>query len=47
MALSALARRYDHLLVDLDGCVWVGEEPVDGAAEALDAWRAAGAAWRS
>jgi HAD superfamily hydrolase (TIGR01450 family) len=42
VALSPLARRYDHVLLDLDGCVWLGDEPTVRAAEALDAWRAAG-----
>ena len=27
---SALSR-YDHVLLDLDGCVWVGDEPTPGA----------------
>ena len=40
--LSDLARRYDHLLLDLDGCVWVGDEPTARAAEALAAARQAG-----
>jgi HAD superfamily hydrolase (TIGR01450 family) len=40
--LSAIARRYDHFLIDLDGCLWVGDEPTDRAAEALTALRAAG-----
>ena len=31
----ALADSYDGLLVDLDGVVWVGREPVPGSAEAL------------
>jgi HAD superfamily hydrolase (TIGR01450 family) len=31
----ALAERFDGFLVDLDGVVWVGREPVPGAAEAL------------
>ena len=31
----ALADRYDGLLVDLDGVVWIGREPVPGAPEAL------------
>jgi glycerol-1-phosphatase len=31
----ALADEFDGLLVDLDGVVWVGREPVPGAAEAL------------
>jgi glycerol-1-phosphatase len=31
----ALADEFDGLLVDLDGVVWTGREPVPGAAEAL------------
>lgn len=34
--------RYDHILLDLDGCVWRGDEPTDGAIEAIAALRAAG-----
>ena len=33
----ALADRLDGLLVDLDGVVWIGREPVPGSAEALRA----------
>jgi glycerol-1-phosphatase len=33
----ALADEYDGLLVDLDGVVWIGREPVPGSAEALAA----------
>jgi glycerol 3-phosphatase-2 len=33
----ALADRYDGLLIDLDGVVWIGREPVPGSAEALRA----------
>jgi HAD superfamily hydrolase (TIGR01450 family) len=40
--LSALIKRYDHVLLDLDGCVRIGREPTDRAAEAIDALRAAG-----
>jgi glycerol-1-phosphatase len=40
--LSALAGRYDQLIVDLDGCVWIGDEPVPGSPEAVDELRAAG-----
>jgi HAD superfamily hydrolase (TIGR01450 family) len=40
--LSPLLRRYDHALLDLDGCVWVGEEPTAGAVEAVAALRAGG-----
>jgi HAD superfamily hydrolase (TIGR01450 family) len=42
LALSTLARSYDHLLLDLDGCVWVGDEPTPRAPEAVGALRAAG-----
>jgi glycerol-1-phosphatase len=41
--LSPLIRRYDHVLLDLDGCVWVGDEACAGAAEAVSALREAGA----
>jgi glycerol-1-phosphatase len=40
--LSPFVQPYDHLLCDLDGCVWVGDEPTERVVEALDAWRAAG-----
>ena len=40
--LSPVASSYDHLLLDLDGCVWIGDEAVPGAPEALAAVRAAG-----
>jgi glycerol 3-phosphatase-2 len=33
----ALGDEYDGLLVDLDGVVWVGRDPVPGSAEALTA----------
>jgi len=42
MPLSPLLRRYDHALLDLDGCVWVGDEPTVGAVEAVTALRRAG-----
>ncbi len=42
MALSPLVERYDQLIVDLDGCVWVGDQPVDGSVEAIDRLRQAG-----
>ncbi len=38
----ALADDFDGLLIDLDGVVWVGREPVPGAAEALRGLREAG-----
>jgi HAD superfamily hydrolase (TIGR01450 family) len=40
--LSAVARRYDHFLIDLDGCLWIGDEPTDRAPAALSALRDAG-----
>lgn len=42
MTLSPLLQRYDHVLLDLDGCVRIGREPTAGAVEALDALRAHG-----
>ena len=38
----ALADRFDGLLIDLDGVVWIGREPVPGAAETLRALLEAG-----
>lgn len=37
-----LADRFDGLLIDLDGVVWIGREPVPGAAETLRALMEAG-----
>jgi HAD superfamily hydrolase (TIGR01450 family) len=37
-----LADRFDGLLIDLDGVVWIGREPVPGSPEALQALQAAG-----
>jgi HAD superfamily hydrolase (TIGR01450 family) len=42
MALSPLLRQYDHVLLDLDGCVWIGDEIIPGAPEAVAALRAGG-----
>ena len=42
MPLPALLQRYDQLILDLDGCVWVGEEPVPGSVEAVVRLREAG-----
>ena len=42
MALSALVRRYDQLILDLDGCVWLGGDPIPGSVEAIAALRKAG-----
>jgi glycerol-1-phosphatase len=40
--LTPLAAGYDHVLLDLDGCVWVGDALTERAADALAALRAAG-----
>jgi HAD superfamily hydrolase (TIGR01450 family) len=40
--LSPLAARYDQFVLDLDGCVWIGDEPTPGALEALEELRNAG-----
>jgi HAD superfamily hydrolase (TIGR01450 family) len=42
MPVSEAVRRYDQLILDLDGCVWVGPDPLPGAVEAIEALRAAG-----
>ena len=42
MRLSPLLARYDQVILDLDGCVWVGGEPIDGSVEAIAALREAG-----
>ena len=44
MAVSPRIQRYDQLLLDLDGCLWVGEQAVDGAPAAVTALRDAGKA---
>ena len=41
-SLTPLLRAYDHLLLDLDGCLWVGGEATRDAPRALEALRAAG-----
>jgi HAD superfamily hydrolase (TIGR01450 family) len=38
----AIADSYDGFLIDLDGVVWLGHEPIDGAADALRALATAG-----
>jgi HAD superfamily hydrolase (TIGR01450 family) len=40
--LTPLAARYDQFILDLDGCVWVGDEPTPGALDALEQLREAG-----
>ncbi len=42
MSLSPFIQSYDHVLLDLDGCVWIGEKPTPGAVAAVDALREAG-----
>ena len=44
MTLTPRIARYDQLLLDLDGCLWVGDEAVEGAPEAVTALREAGKA---
>jgi HAD superfamily hydrolase (TIGR01450 family) len=41
--VSARIRSYANVLLDLDGCLWVGDEACDGAADAVAALREAGA----
>jgi HAD superfamily hydrolase (TIGR01450 family) len=42
MPLSPLLSRYDHVLLDLDGCIWVGDQCTPRAPEAVAELRAAG-----
>ena len=42
MPLSPLLQRYDNVLLDLDGTVWVGDLPTRAAAEAISELRGAG-----
>jgi HAD superfamily hydrolase (TIGR01450 family) len=42
VSLSSFAARYDHVLLDLDGCLWVGDDPVAGSVAAVAALREAG-----
>jgi HAD superfamily hydrolase (TIGR01450 family) len=43
MPVSSRIRPYDHVLLDLDGCLWVGDEACEDAADAVTALREAGA----
>ena len=43
MPVSSRIRSYDHVLLDLDGCLWVGDDACEGAVEAVAALREAGA----
>jgi HAD superfamily hydrolase (TIGR01450 family) len=40
--LSPLLQRYEQVILDLDGCVWLGPEPLPGAADAIATMRDAG-----
>ena len=42
MPLSPLLRSYDHVLLDLDGCIWIENDCIPGAPDALGELRAAG-----
>jgi glycerol 3-phosphatase-2 len=42
MAVSALLRRYEQVILDLDGCVWIGPDAIPGSLEAINAIREAG-----
>ena len=42
MPLSPLLSSYDNVLLDLDGCVWVGDVATPRAAEAISELRSAG-----
>jgi len=40
--VSSRIRPYDHVLLDLDGCLWVGDDACEGAVDAVTALREAG-----
>lgn len=42
VGVSSLLGRYEQVIVDLDGCVWIGDQAVDGSVEAIAALREAG-----
>ena len=42
MPLSPLVSSYDQLILDLDGCIYVGEQAIPGSVEAVGALREAG-----
>jgi HAD superfamily hydrolase (TIGR01450 family) len=42
LTLSPLLQRYEQVILDLDGCVWVGDDAVPGSPEAIAALRGAG-----
>ena len=42
MALKPFVAAYDQVIMDLDGCVYLGGDPIDGAPEAIAALREGG-----
>jgi HAD superfamily hydrolase (TIGR01450 family) len=40
--LAPLLLPYDQVVLDLDGCVWLGDDAIDGSVAAIEALRAAG-----
>jgi HAD superfamily hydrolase (TIGR01450 family) len=42
MPISPFVNRYEQLILDLDGCVYLGDEPIAGSPEAIAALREAG-----
>jgi len=44
VSVSPTVRPYQQVLLDLDGCVWVGQDATRGAVDAVGALRAAGKA---
>jgi HAD superfamily hydrolase (TIGR01450 family) len=42
MPISEAVGRYEQFILDLDGCVWVGPDPVPGAVDAIEALRDGG-----
>jgi HAD superfamily hydrolase (TIGR01450 family) len=42
MTLSPVVTRYDHVLLDMDGCLFLADEPIPGAVDAVQALREAG-----
>ena len=42
MPLTRIAQRYDRFILDLDGCVWIGDEPTPRAVEAIASLREVG-----
>ena len=42
MPLTPVLARYDYVLLDLDGCLWLGDDALEGAIDAVAALREAG-----